>query len=183
MGRSLMVDGFLVLFDALFFLPLLFAILFFLAIASSSAARQTPHDFNPCGDESEIFARPPVSTICSIFRRSFRPRLSHLLRTENKNLRRGAEGTLVTCTESERKSSSKRYVGENERHRLLSRAGPFHCFTRVAPSRIYPLVTTGGGALPLPTYCAQPTTLRRANIAAVARASFFIELSFVMTAN
>jgi hypothetical protein len=41
----------------------------------------------------------------------------------------------------------------------------------------YPLVTTGGGALPLPTYCAQPAMLRRANIAAVARASFFIELS------
>jgi hypothetical protein len=46
----------------------------------------------------------------------------------------------------------------------------------------YPLVTTGGGALPLPTYCAQPAMLRRANIAAVASASFFMEqLSFVMT--
>ena len=48
-------------------------------------------------------------------------------------------------------------------------------------SETYPLVTTGGGALPLPTYCAQPAMLRRANIAAVARASIFIELSFVMT--
>jgi hypothetical protein len=51
------------------------------------------------------------------------------------------------------------------------------------PLGIYPLVTTGGGALPLPTYCAQPAMLRRANIAAVARASFFIELSLVMTTN
>ena len=32
----------------------------------------------------------------------------------------------------------------------------------------YPLVTTGGGALPLPTYCAQPAMLRKANTAAVA---------------
>jgi hypothetical protein len=38
----------------------------------------------------------------------------------------------------------------------------------------YPLVTTGGGALPLPT-CAQPAMLRRANTAAVASANFFIE--------
>jgi hypothetical protein len=35
--------------------------------------------------------------------------------------------------------------------------------------------------LPLPTYCAQPAMLRTANIAAVASASFFIELPFVMT--
>jgi hypothetical protein len=38
----------------------------------------------------------------------------------------------------------------------------------------YPLVTTGGGVLPLPT-CAQPAMLRRANTAAVASAIFFIE--------
>jgi hypothetical protein len=37
----------------------------------------------------------------------------------------------------------------------------------------YPLVTTGGRALPVPRYCAQPAMLRMANIAAVARASFF----------
>jgi hypothetical protein len=51
----------------------------------------------------------------------------------------------------------------------------------VRPNRgtaTYPLVTTGGGALPLPTYCAQPAMLRRANTAAVARASFFIAVTF-----
>ena len=37
----------------------------------------------------------------------------------------------------------------------------------------YPLVTTGGGALPLPTYVPQPATLRRASVAAIARVSFF----------
>jgi len=42
------------------------------------------------------------------------------------------------------------------------------------PYSNYPLVTTGGGALPLPT-CAQPAMLRRANTAAVASANFFIE--------
>jgi hypothetical protein len=36
-------------------------------------------------------------------------------------------------------------------------------------------VTTGGGALPLPTYCAQPATLRRANTAAITSESFFME--------
>src|ERR1700722_16429881 len=45
---------------------------------------------------------------------------------------------------------------------------PYNCCTAT-----YPLVTTGGGALPLPTW-AQPAMLRRANTAAVARASFFI---------
>jgi hypothetical protein len=39
--------------------------------------------------------------------------------------------------------------------RAAARSGP-----KVAT---YPLVTTGGGALPLPTYCAQPAMLRRAN--------------------
>jgi hypothetical protein len=42
---------------------------------------------------------------------------------------------------------------------------------------IYPLVTTGaagGGAFPLPTYCAQPAMLRRASTAAIPRESFFI---------
>jgi len=38
----------------------------------------------------------------------------------------------------------------------------------------YPLVTTGGGALPLPTYVPQPATLRRASTAAIAKASFFM---------
>ena len=31
----------------------------------------------------------------------------------------------------------------------------------------YPLVTTGGGALPLPTYCAQLAMLKRASTAAI----------------
>jgi hypothetical protein len=53
-----------------------------------------------------------------------------------------------------------------------SSAGPFSALYST-----YPLVTTGGGALPLPTYCAQPAMLRRANIATVAIASFFITLS------
>ena len=38
----------------------------------------------------------------------------------------------------------------------------------------YPLVTTGGGALPLPTPVPQPATLRRASTAAVAKAIFFM---------
>ena len=37
----------------------------------------------------------------------------------------------------------------------------------------YPFVTTGGGALPLPT-CAQPVMLRSASTAAIATVSFFI---------
>jgi len=40
----------------------------------------------------------------------------------------------------------------------------------------YPFVTTGGGALPLPTPVPQPAMLRRASTAAVARASFFMKL-------
>ena len=40
-----------------------------------------------------------------------------------------------------------------------------------------PLVTTGGGALPLPTYCAQPAMLRRASIVAVNRATFFMKVT------
>jgi hypothetical protein len=59
-----------------------------------------------------------------------------------------------------------------------SRSPPNACYS------IYPLVTTGaagGGAFPLPTYCAQPATLRRANAAAVTRASVFMAPSFVMT--
>ena len=51
-------------------------------------------------------------------------------------------------------------------------AGPFQCLCSV-----YPLVTTGaagGGAFPLPMYCAQPAMLRRARTAAIPRASFFI---------
>jgi hypothetical protein len=45
----------------------------------------------------------------------------------------------------------------------------------------YPLVTTGGGALPLPT-CAQPAMLRRASTAAIATESFFIgDTPFAMT--
>src|SRR5262249_7157872 len=52
--------------------------------------------------------------------------------------------------------------------------------TKAGPSPIqvpygaYPLVTTGGGALPLPV-SAQPAMLRRANTAAVARAIFFMK--------
>jgi hypothetical protein len=38
----------------------------------------------------------------------------------------------------------------------------------------YPLVTTGGGALPLPTPVPQPATLRRASTAAIAKAIFFM---------
>jgi hypothetical protein len=38
----------------------------------------------------------------------------------------------------------------------------------------YPLVTTGGGALPLPTPVPQPATLRRASVAAIAKAIFFM---------
>jgi len=48
-------------------------------------------------------------------------------------------------------------------------AGPF--------SLAQPLVTTGGGALPLPTYCAQPAMLRRASTAAVNRATFFMKVT------
>jgi hypothetical protein len=51
-------------------------------------------------------------------------------------------------------------------------AGSFH--GKDAPA-VYPLVTTGGGALPLPMYCAQPAMLRRANTVAIARESFFID--------
>jgi hypothetical protein len=56
-----------------------------------------------------------------------------------------------------------------------SRSPPNACYS------IYPLVTTGaagGGAFPLPTYCAQPATLRRVNAAAVTRASVFMAPSF-----
>jgi len=38
----------------------------------------------------------------------------------------------------------------------------------------YPLVTTGGGALPLPTYCAKAETLKRVTAAAVSIASTFM---------
>jgi hypothetical protein len=43
----------------------------------------------------------------------------------------------------------------------------------IAENSNYPLVTTGGGALPLPV--AQPAMLKRANTAAVAIAIFFME--------
>jgi hypothetical protein len=52
----------------------------------------------------------------------------------------------------------------------------------IAAQQLYPLVTTGGGALPLPVHCVQPAMLSRANTAAVARMSFFIAVTFVMTA-
>jgi hypothetical protein len=45
----------------------------------------------------------------------------------------------------------------------------------------YPLVTTGGGALPLPTPVPQPATLRRASTAAIAKAIFFMGSPLVMT--
>src|SRR5215469_16652587 len=51
-------------------------------------------------------------------------------------------------------------------------AGPSQCLLQH-----YPLVTTGaagGGAFPLPMYCAQPAMLKRASTAAVPRVSFFI---------
>ena len=38
----------------------------------------------------------------------------------------------------------------------------------------YPLVTTGGGALPLPTYCAKAETLKRVTAAAVSIATAFM---------
>jgi len=49
-----------------------------------------------------------------------------------------------------------------------ARAGPF-----MSENGRQPLVTTGGGALPLPT-SAHPATLKSARTAAVAIASFFI---------
>src|SRR5438046_2953737 len=49
----------------------------------------------------------------------------------------------------------------------------------------HPLVTTGaagGGAFPLPMYCAQPAMLSRASTAAIPRESFFIAvIPLVMT--
>ena len=50
-------------------------------------------------------------------------------------------------------------------------AGPF------PPKLAQPLVTTGGGgALPLPTYCAEAATLESASAAAVSNASAFMAL-------
>jgi hypothetical protein len=47
-------------------------------------------------------------------------------------------------------------------------------------SAFYPLVITGGGALPLPiSYCAQPAMLKRLSAAAIARENFFMEATFV----
>jgi hypothetical protein len=46
-----------------------------------------------------------------------------------------------------------------------------------SPTRLYsnyPLVTTGGGALPFPMYCAQPAMLRSASTTAIPRESLFI---------
>ena len=54
-------------------------------------------------------------------------------------------------------------------------------FAAIPARPVYPLVITGGGALPLPiSYCAQPAMLKRASTAAIARASFFIEVTFVL---
>jgi len=124
------LSAFLVLFDALLFLPLLFAILFFLAIASSSAARQNASRLQPMRWRWRIFARPPftVFTLCSSFAVHFGQGCPTFCGPKTKNLRRGATGTLVTCTES-----------KNERDRLLPPAGPFHCFTRdLSPQEFTP---------------------------------------------
>src|SRR5579864_7116864 len=66
---------------------------------------------------------------------------------------------------------AKEAHGGRQKERGRHKAGP-------SPIQLlysnYPLVTTGGGALPLPT-SAQPAMLRRANTAAVAITSFFME--------
>jgi hypothetical protein len=60
------------------------------------------------------------------------------------------------------------------------RGQPSGAFLGSAPS--YPLVITGGGALPLPmSYCAQPAMLKRANIAAIPRESFFMKATPITT--
>ena len=65
-----------------------------------------------------------------------------------------------------------------ELKRAGAKPGPFLRQCRYAAT--YPFVTTGGGALPLPTL-AQPAMLRRASTAAVASASFFMKNPPVMT--
>jgi hypothetical protein len=85
-----------------------------------------------------------------------------------------SRSSLVTqsCFDPEIKAKPRRLV-----RRAYFQKERDRCPRGPVPSKLYsnyPLVTTGGGALPFPTYCAQPAMLRRASTAAIPKASFFI---------
>ncbi len=107
---------------------------------------------------------------CAAFSLAFQDSLALPLRSSLLSLPIAEELRLQSLRASERLTVPEYIAGSRS-------ATPWRrrCSASTSQIATYPLVTTGGGALPLPT-CAQPAMLRRANTAAVARASFFMKL-------
>ena len=103
---------------------------------------------------------------CGNAPRNSRPRSPQ--NTAGKKVLRGMAGSFVMDAH-EKKGHPQKAPPKKKGAGTRPALPPYNCCIAT-----YPLVTTGGGALPLPT-SAQPAMLRRANTAAVARASFFMK--------